>query len=140
MIILKELIIRSPRKWQGEVYILEQDFSVELSDDHVYTAPAGMVFDGASIPRFFWRVIGNPFGGRYRHAAAIHDALYKQQALIDHIPVSIAFISKKDADNIFLEMMKADGVNWLKRKTMYDAVKWFGGSSWQGPKSAPRIW
>ena len=39
-----------------------------------WTAPAGMVTDGASIPRFFWRFIGSPYSGRYRAAALIHDA------------------------------------------------------------------
>jgi len=38
-----------------------------------WTAPAGLVTDGASIPWPLWSVIGGPFSGEYRYGAVIHD-------------------------------------------------------------------
>lgn len=38
-----------------------------------WDVPKGATVDGASIPRFFWSVIGGPFGGKYRDASVIHD-------------------------------------------------------------------
>jgi hypothetical protein len=38
----------------------------------LWEAPGGWIVDGASIPRFFWR-IANPFIGDYRYASVIHD-------------------------------------------------------------------
>lgn len=38
--------------------------------------PRGFIFDGASIPRFFWRIVGHPFHPKRLIAALIHDALF----------------------------------------------------------------
>jgi hypothetical protein len=40
---------------------------------NVWTAPEGVIVDGASIPRIFWTLIGSPFTGPYRNASIIHD-------------------------------------------------------------------
>lgn len=39
----------------------------------VWEAPAGLISDGASIPRLLWSVVGGPFSGKYRTAAIVHD-------------------------------------------------------------------
>ena len=74
-------------------------------------APAGSIVDGASIPRFFWRVIGSPFVGRYRRATVIHD-VYCVTRSEPHEAVH----------NMFLEAMLDDGVSGIKANLMFDAV------------------
>lgn len=81
----------------------------------IWTAPDGAVVDGASIPKFFWRVVGPPFVGLYRRASVIHDWYC---------------ISKSEpytaVHKVFDEMMITDGVPDFKRKMMAYAVKQFG--------------
>ena len=35
-------------------------------------------WNGASIPRFFWRIMGSPFVGRHRRPSVLHDWLWTQ--------------------------------------------------------------
>lgn len=43
-----------------------------------WVAPEGSVIDGASIPRFFWRLLGSPYTGKHRRASVIHDVACKE--------------------------------------------------------------
>jgi uncharacterized protein DUF1353 len=54
---------------------LRENFSFVETPNHIWTAPAGFVFDGTTIPRALWTVFGDPFIGDYRRAAVIHDLL-----------------------------------------------------------------
>lgn len=58
---------------------LDEDFTFIESPDAEWTAPAGFIFDGATIPRPLWTVFGDPFIGDYRRAAVIHDLLCTPQ-------------------------------------------------------------
>lgn len=84
--------------------------------------PAGFVFDGASVPQLFTNLFPKS-GARYDRAACLHDWLYATQTT-----------SRKEADDLFLEAMKADGVNWATRRTIYRAVRMFGWSAWNKVK------
>jgi len=103
-------------------YELEDDFSYENNKIKVI-AKQGMPTDGASIPKFTWRIIGSPLIGKYVGAALIHDALYTSQGL--------GKLNKEDVDKLFLEMMKVEGVSCWKRYAMYYAVKFGGRSAWE---------
>ena len=80
-----------------------------------WTAPVGSVIDGASIPRFFWPVIGGPFEGKYRDASVIHDV---ECSTRDHQWEAVHFM--------FYRAMLASGVGRIKAEFMYQAVYWFG--------------
>jgi hypothetical protein len=82
------------------------------------TVPHGFVTDFASVPRAFWHVI--PPWGKYSLAAVVHDYLY-----------FTGEVSRKAADQVFLEQMRLLGVPWWKRRLMYYAVRWFGGAAWE---------
>ena len=56
----------------------------------IYTVPAGFVSDGCSLPRVFWRIIGNPLQADWVEEAVLHDWLYKFQP-----------VSRREADKIF---------------------------------------
>lgn len=84
------------------------------------TIKEGFRFDGASIPRFAWRIVGHPLQGNVLPAALLHDAKYKTQ-----------YISKDIADVEFFNDMGICGVNFPKRCLFYLAVKFFGNKSWK---------
>ena len=92
---------------------------------YAITVLPGARTDGASIPRFFWRVIGGPFSGRYIAAALIHDQLYKAQGA--------GKFSRKAADQLFKRAMLASGVPGWKAEVMYSAVRMGGEWALQDP-------
>ena len=80
-----------------------------------WVAPAGSIIDGASIPRFFWRIIGSPFVGLYVRASVIHDVYCKTKSK-----------PSKAVHKMFREAMLADGVSKIKAKSMFKTVWYFG--------------
>jgi len=48
------------------------------------TVPAGFDFDGASIPRVLWALVGSPYTGDYRDGAVVHDWLCRQRGASGH--------------------------------------------------------
>jgi hypothetical protein len=82
-----------------------------------WTAKEKRVVDGASIPRFLWRLIGSPFVGRYRDASVIHDVYCQDR---DE--------PSEEVHAMFEEAMLARGVPSTKRWLMAQAVKKFGPS------------
>ena len=104
-----------------DVFILLEDVMVE-SLGYKITVKAGFDFDGASIPQALWSVYGNPLSGKFRIAALIHDALYASQ-----------IVSREVADAIFLDLMKQHEVGYLKRQSMYYAVRSAGWYRWKQP-------
>ena len=76
--------------------------------------PEGFEFDGASVPRFFWRIV-SPFQPWVIRAACGHDYLNEN-----------AIGTKKNADKKFMCALKRDGApKWLV-PLMYRSVRWFG--------------
>lgn len=103
----------SPR----DMIVLE---TVRFTDSagQVWEAPQGSLVDGASIPRFFWRVIGSPFVGFYRRPSVIHDVYCVTRTR-----------PWQDVHRMFHEAMLADGVSREKAAAMFDAV-WRFGPRW----------
>ena len=101
------------------LFILSQDKTVE-SLGYSVTVKKGFDFDGASIPKWLWSIYGSPLNGNYVVASLIHDGLYASQK-----------VSKKISDKIFLDIMKQSNVGYVKRTSMYLAVKMFGGKDWK---------
>lgn len=80
---------------------------------------AGFVCDGATIPRFAWRLLNHPLQIPLIAAAILHDAEYSAELYPRHI-----------CDRRFLEAMQLLKINWLKRNTIYTAVRSFGWAIW----------
>ena len=101
------------------VFILFEDVVVESLGYNI-TVKKGFDFDGASIPKWLWSIYGSPLNGSYVVASLIHDGLYASQK-----------VSKSVSDKIFLDVMKQSNVGYIKRTSMYLAVKMFGGKDWK---------
>ena len=80
---------------------------------------AGFRFDGCSIPRLLWRVVGHPLQGDALPAGVIHDALYASKR-----------VTRETADRVFHELLRRYGVNPVKAGAMFGAVRVFGCLPW----------
>lgn len=105
----------------GERFVIVNDFFVLINNKKV-KIPQGTKTDFASIPQLFTCIL--PKLDRHLMPAILHDHLYYIQK------IGNKKLKRKTADKIFLEAMKACKVNWLKRYTMYYAVRVGGGKAW----------
>lgn len=103
---------------ENSTRILLEDVVVTV-DNYIIKAITGFNYNGASIPRIFWSIIGSPYTGRYQVPALIHDLLYATE-----------YFDRKTCDDIFLFLMKEYGVGYLKRYSMYWGVRAGGGLVW----------
>ena len=105
---------KSRRRWR-----LLSDFayspSWDVSGADVETVPVGTVVDGASIPCFFWRLVGPPMGP-YAESSVIHDWLWELAARDDD-GYDLAF-----ANLVFRDALRTQGISFWKRWTMWLAV------------------
>ena len=118
-IVNQELIVKHTgrQSWGRTLYELVQPLTFKHGVNGggvTVKVPKGFVTDFASIPKVFWPIL--PPSGKYTKAAVIHDYLYR-------LPGCSRFL----ADSIFREVMAQLGVSFLKRCTMYYAVRFFGG-------------
>jgi hypothetical protein len=89
---------------------------MSLKLGRVITVPAGFETDFASVPRLplaYWL-----FGGVADEAAVIHDYAYSGRL----------GITRKQADELFSEAMKACGTAGWRRGPMWLGVRLFGGT------------
>lgn len=101
-------------------YKLVEDYFAILPNLQIIYIKEGFVFDGASIPKGLWGIVGSPLTGKYTRAAFIHDALYASELLPRNI-----------ADEFFIDYMVYCRVDKTKRELMYEAVNIFGGAVWK---------
>jgi len=99
------------------VFKLEQPFRFRDPNGMLWSAPAGVEVDGASIPQAFWSIIGGPFEGAYINASVIHDHYCTTRARTAH-----------DTHRNFYYGMRASGVSKWQAKLMHWAVSLFGPS------------
>lgn len=94
------------------------------------TIPGGFRCDLASVPRRLWWLIA-PFELSIA-APLLHDALYRHAGeLPDGWCVPLAGYTREQADRLFRDVMKAEGVPAWRRAAAYRAVRWFGGGAWR---------
>ncbi len=103
----------------GECWVLVADFHAKV-DGMAFTVPAGFKTDGASIPRFLWRLCGHPMTTRRFPVAVLHDWLYEADL----------GLTRQQVDEIYRDGLRALGYGKLTANTEYYALRLFGGSRW----------
>lgn len=101
-------IIR-PYGGHGMQSVFTYKFKCKISGES-YNIEQGFVFDGASIPRVFWSILGSPFTPKHIRAALEHDYLIKVNA------------NGRDRDLHFYARLLEDSVSPWKAKLMYLGV------------------
>ena len=89
-------------------------FDREKMKSYKFTIPKGYCFDGASIPRIFWRLIGPNTDNNFLIPALIHDALCENHSHLDY--------DRALSTNIFNALLYASGVGNFKRFLMKNSV------------------
>ncbi len=100
--------------------------------DNIITIPESFTTDFASVPRIFWSII--PPDGKWSQSAVLHDYLYSKHGKLED-----KTYSRKQCDKIFLNAMHVLDVSYLRRMTMYRAVRMGGWKSWGGYKFLPKV-
>ncbi len=103
---------------------------------HELVVPRGFRYDGASVPRILWSVIGLRPDGLVRAAALLHDWIYRHGGKLP--PGSYrrddgegGHWTRKSADLLFGRVMRESGVSKLKRRLAYLGVRVGGRRSWK---------
>lgn len=104
------------------------------------TVPSGFIYDGASVPQWAWTVSGIRPDGLIRAAALLHDWVYINKGLMPpgswqyesegHWLECEGRWSRLDADRLFARVMREAGVNKVKRRLAYQAVRIAGWYYW----------
>ena len=84
------------------------------SKSYSFTIPKGYCFDGATIPRFLWRVIGSKTDNTFLIAALIHDILCENHGYVNN--------DRNFSSKVFRALLISGGVGKVKAQVMYLAV------------------
>ena len=102
---------------------------VDIKKDKIYKfeIPKCYCFDGASVPRFFWRVIGANTDNKFLVAAMIHDTLCENHHYVDN--------DRKFSTQVFNALLEASEVCPFKRFLMKNSVDFYQRfCNWKGCK------
>jgi hypothetical protein len=121
----------------GKDYKLVSPFVCRINDLE-FVVFEGFVFDGASIPRIAWSLLGLAPVGPHLAAACIHDLLYESRGLIPEHKGSVKLngervrvrFTRKQSDEIFRDILKVSCLSSFRVDAMYRAVRWFGAKAW----------
>ena len=103
-------------------FINKKDLEVKLVDSknfktYKFTIPKGYCYDGASIPKIFWRIIGSNTDNKFLVPALVHDVLCENHSYVD----SDRLFSSK----VFNALLEASEVRPFKRFLMKNSVNIF---------------
>lgn len=103
-------------------FICKTELKVELTDHRTgktynFTIPKGYCYDGASIPRAFWRIVGAPTDNHFLIAALVHDVLCENHHYVDN--------DRAFSTNVFNALLKCSDVGCIRRFLMKNSVACF---------------
>ena len=100
----------------GNIFTLREDLTAGG-----VTVPSGFSSDGASVPRFFWRLVFPPGDHKALKAAFVHDFLYRTH------PEGWTRVA---ADKLFRKLLIADWMPEYRAYLAWLGVRIFGGPAW----------
>ena len=109
------------------------------------TVPRYYIYDGASVPRLIWSLVGLRPDGLIRAASLAHDALFRAEggaqswggcALLSDGETATA--SYTEANWVFWAAMRYAGMYKHRCAIAHRAISWFGRRHWGGPMPALR--
>lgn len=116
-------VIRQPDTTRGERRnVLMEPWRVRVRGRE-FLLERGTTTDGASIPRFLWRVCGHPLQAPRIYAALLHDWLYEFGWSIG--------ISRKEADRIYRALLRHFGISAWRAGVEYTALRLCGAGHYK---------
>lgn len=97
----------------------------------------GYTWNGADIPRFFWRVVGSRTDNDFLVASMLHDYLLEFKVYIVNEVLKKQITSKEYrrlTSLVFRHIIKTQGTNTIKANVMawcVDVFQMFNGKSWK---------
>ena len=103
-------------------FINKKNLGVKLYDKnknkiYQFMIPKCYCYDGATVPRFFWRIIGSNTDNKFLIAALIHDVLCENHNYIDN--------DRNFSTQVFNALLEASDVYPFKRFLMKNSVNFF---------------
>lgn len=107
----------------------EYSFSIDYKGSFYHlTIPAGYKWDGATIPRLGWTIVGlTPFG-IHDEATLIHDYLYEFEGEFDEVK---PHITREFVDAMFIAKLKELGYKRWQLKVINFFIRVFGFYYWR---------
>lgn len=106
-----------PFKLHNDVIVIVKTTKREFS----FHIPAKFIWNGADIPKFFWRIIGSSTDNAFLLGSMAHDFMLEQKKYV-YCDVLNACISMKEyrrlTSLIFRQIIKNSGVNTVKANVM----------------------
>lgn len=93
---------------------LVQDMMYQTKSGKIITVPKDFLTNLASVPRVLRPILNR--NGKSRRPAVLHDWLYTNQVCV----------SRKEADKLFYEALRSEGMNWAGAQVYYRGVRAFG--------------
>jgi len=106
----------------GNIITLSADLPIVWRERN-FTVPAGFESDGVSTPRFLWSSVSPAVDPSTLRAGIAHDFLYR---------TAPDPWTRKEADELFYDLCREDGLSWWKAQKAYWGLRLFGASSWRG--------
>ena len=137
-------IIRLPISTLGEQdAVLMEAWYVDDVCGFRFVVPAGTRTDGASIPRFLWRICGHPLQAPRVYAALLHDWLYSDfkltaPAIHDARYYNSALpsdLTRKEADECYYALLRHFGVHACAATIEYYTLRIVGGLHYRKEKT-----
>ena len=100
-------------------FINKKELKVALLDrkkskKYTFTIQKGYCWDGASIPRIFWRLIGSKTDNKFLIPSLIHDVLCENHSYVNN--------DRYFADKVFERLLRVSEVPAFNRWLMFHSV------------------
>jgi len=105
---------------QERIFYCCEQLAFDIDGDVLVVVPPLFRSDGLSIPRLFRSVFSK--SPSYIYAGIAHDYTYR---ILPHK------MTRKQADLLFLKLMRGYGVNWWTRRAIFRAVRIGARKSWR---------
>lgn len=109
---LKKDIKNKPFENKSAIDVILMDYI--NSESYEFTIPKGYTWDGASIPRVFWRLVGAKTDNRFLIPSMIHDVLCENHNYVDN--------DRYFADRVFERLLYVSGVPAFSRWMIFHSV------------------
>ena len=109
---------------RGNILTLQEPLTITWQGRFI-AVPQGFESDGVSTPRFLWATISPAIDNRTIRAGIAHDYIYRTQP---------QEWTRQDADDMFYDLCREDGLSWFTAQKAYWGLRLFGGSAWEENK------